>query len=375
MFLYLNSGNGHIAQATVLKEAMEKECPGIKILLVNGFKKSNILGRFCFETFYAFACNYLHGAYPLVYDCTQPHIMQAIIVFFISLTTKHYLKKLIDENEITDVVSFHFALTPTVHEITRKMKRKVNIFVFNTDPFTAHKSWCFNNSLMQFVGSDKLREYEIKECNYVPSRIKTVPHLVNSKYKTPATKEEIIELRKKFGFEQDKKIVLLAGGGEGLPGTLKIVNQWILKKGNFTVAVVCGRNRSLKHSLELLKIADPKLDLHIYGFVDYMDSLIKLSDLVVSKAGTSSIMEILSSKKPLIINSYIHNQELGNMQFVVKNHVGFYIRHSHDIYKKINELFSDDAKYSKVISRFETFRLDTDASKIVRLIVENNSGE
>lgn len=376
MFFYLNSGNGHIAQASVLKQAMEEECPGIDVRLLNGFADKNYFSKFWFETFYSFSCNYLHGAYPLVYDITQPQTMLALVKTGIAVTTRRYLEKTIIKNGITDIVSFHFGLSPSLSNIVYKLKKKginINLTVFNTDPFTCHNAWFYKYSYREFVGSDDIRNYAIQKMHCIPSRIIKVPLLVNKKFKKTVTPEEKKELRRKYGFDENKKVVLLAGGGEGLPGTRKIINHCILHKTDFTVAVVCGRNKRLQKDLELIKKTFPELDLHIYGFVDFMDTLIKLSDLVVSKAGTSSIMETLASRKPLIISSYIHNQELGNMRFVVKNKVGFFIRNPSDIFRKINELFSDEEKYMNLVKRFDTLDIDTDASKIVKLLVYNTN--
>ncbi len=376
MFFYLNSGNGHIAQASVLKQAMEEECPGIDVRLLNGFADNNYFSKFWFETFYSFSCNYLHGAYPLVYDITQPQTMLALVKTGIAVTTRRYLEKTIIKNGITDIVSFHFGLSPSLSNIVFKLKKKginINLTVFNTDPFTCHNAWFYKYSYREFVGSDDVRNYAIQKMHCIPSRIIKVPLLVDKRFKQKVTDDEKKSLRRKYGFDENKKVVLLAGGGEGLPGTRKIINHCILHKTEFTVAVVCGRNKRLQKDLELIKKTFPELDLHVFGFVDFMDSLIKLSDLVVSKAGTSSILEILSSGKPLIISSYIHNQELGNMRFVVQNKVGFFIRNPSDIFRKIHELFSDEEKYMNLVKRFDTLDIDTDASKIVKLLVYNTN--
>jgi processive 1,2-diacylglycerol beta-glucosyltransferase/1,2-diacylglycerol 3-beta-galactosyltransferase len=39
--------------------------------------------------------------------------------------------------------------------------------------------------------------------------------------------------------------------------------------------------------------------------------------------------------KPLIISTYIHGQELGNMRFVVKSGAGWFIQKPKDIFKKL----------------------------------------
>jgi len=370
MFLYLNTGNGHIAQARVLKKAMEEYDPSIPVELVYGFDQKDKTAKIFFEKGYALACNYVHGAFPLLYDVGQNRQILTFFSSLISIFTEHYIRTQILKRNITDVVSFHFALTPAAYNAVRKINRKVNLTVAVTDPFTGPNAWFYQKNADFLVASDEMKNVAIKDNNVESSHVHIVPVLVDKKFRKYVTEEEKRALRREYGFDEQKKVVLLAGGGEGLPGALKIINQCVLHKADFSIAVVCGRNTAMKQSLEILAKTYTHLDLHVYGFVKFMDSLIKLSDLIVSKAGTSTVMEIVASHKPLIISNYIHNQELGNMQFVVHNHVGYYIRHSADIYAKIEEIFNSEDTYNKATHSFGTLKLDTDAEKIVRYILE-----
>ena len=106
--------------------------------------------------------------------------------------------------------------------------------------------------------------------------------------------------------------------------------------------------------LESLKKLNPWLDLHVYGFIDYLDELVKLSDCVVMKAGPATLLEVLSCKKPVIICRYIHNQEKGNMMFAVDNKVGYFIQRPSKIYDKVEELLNDEKFDEKMEKNFET---------------------
>ncbi len=155
----------------------------------------------------------------------------------------------------------------------------------------------------------------------------------------------------------------MVGGGDGLPGAVDIVNKCVLKKAKFAVAVVCGKDMGKYAYLESLSRLYPKLDLHVYGFVNYLDELIKLSDCVVMKAGPATLLEALSCRKPIIISRYIHNQELGNMRFAVQNKVGWFIQKPSKIYDKIEELLNDE-KFD------DRLTFDTDSGKIAKLLLD-----
>ncbi|MEI7562257.1 MAG: hypothetical protein WCJ39_00620 [bacterium] len=49
------------------------------------------------------------------------------------------------------------------------------------------------------------------------------------------------------------------------------------------VLIVCGRNKRLATQAQKIKDSYPHLSLHIYGFVDNVDALINISDIVLTK--------------------------------------------------------------------------------------------
>ena len=369
MFIYLNTGNGHIAQARVLRDAMLEYDPSVQIEMQNGFSEKEHISHKLLEKSYGLACNYIHGAWPVIYGLGKYPAFQKLVRYSIKFQSLGRLKKLIREKKITDVVSFHFALSPSIYDAIKAVDKNIRLTVIATDPFTGPHAWFYNKKLDYIVYSEEFRQFAVQKCQVPPENVRVMPFLLNKKYRTVVSDSEKLALRQKFGFDPNKKLVLLAGGGEGLPGTLKIINQCILHKADFSVAVVCGRNKPLRRSLNILAKANSRLDLHVFGFVDFMDSLIKMSDLVVSKAGASTVMEIVSLRKPVIINTYIHGQELGDMRFVVRNKAGFFIRHSADIFRKINEIFSSDESYRSCTDRCH-LSLDTDVSKIVKYLLE-----
>ncbi|MCH5290772.1 MAG: hypothetical protein J1D88_03305 [Treponema sp.] len=369
MILYLNTGNGHLAQARVLEQAINEVAPSVRVSLVNGFARNNRFASLIFEKFYFFACNFIPGLFPLIYDISQPRAMQSLLCGLVGLKTTRHMIQLIQKNSVTDIVSMHFALTPFARRAITRLHKKINLTVHCTDPFTGPNSWFFEKNVDYLVSSEEFRQVAITRNQIPPEKVHVMPFLLDKKFHVPVCDAEKRALRRQFGFDENRRVVLIAGGGEGLPGSMKIVNQCILHRAKFSVAVVCGRNKALLNSLRILKKTS-RLDLHVYGFVNCMDSLIKLSDVVVSKAGTSSVLEVLSSHKPVIISRYIHNQELGNMRFVVNNHVGSFIRHSSQIYKKLAQMLQSDESYERAAGRFHGLDLDFDAHKTARYILE-----
>lgn len=372
LFLYLTTGAGHISTARVLKEQILKQNPDAEVVMVNGFDKANILGKVGFELLYFWATNFFHGLFPLIYDISQRRFFVTLVSKLMRFHTVHYLKKVFKREQPTDIVSFHFALSPFAKSAVIRLHKKVNITVMVTDPFTVPNAWFWDRSLDYLVYSEEAKQTGIAQ--KVPAeQITVVPFVMNPKFQEPFDSKDILALRKKHGFDQSKKTVLLVGGGDGLPGAVDIVNKCVLRKARFSIAVVCGKDMGKYAYLESLKRLYPKLDLHVYGFVNYLDELIKLSDCVVMKAGPATLLEALSCRKPIIISRYIHNQELGNMRFAVQNKVGWFIQKPAKIYDKIEEIFEDNDFDSRMAKNFDALKIDADSSKIAKLLLDKGA--
>ena len=369
LFLYLNTGAGHISAAKVLAQAMKEEDPSVEIEMKLGFKKNGI-SRVFFEKGYNYACNYFHGAFPLLYDLGEYRFVQSLLHFFVGTETRRYLRKLILKEHPTDIVCFHFGVTPFVKTVLKNIPWKINFTVIVTDPFTLPKAWFYERDVNYFVYSEDAKQVAVTKCGVPEKNVKVIPFLMNQKFAKQYPADKIRELKIKHGFNPDKKIVLLVGGGEGLPGASEIINQCILHHSNFSIAVICGKDKVKKANFEVLSKTYPKLDLHVYGFVDFLEELVKICDCAVIKAGPATLMEVLSCRKPVIICKYIHNQELGNMRFAVKHRVGWFIRRPKYIFKKINELLNDENFEENMKTRFDSISLDTDASKVAKLLFQ-----
>lgn len=369
MLLYLNTGGGHLAPAKVLKSHIERLYPDATVQLVNGFDKANFVSKLVFEKGYHSMCTVTPGLWRIVYELGQTNTVQKITQKFLNPQTSHYLKEKIIKDDITDIISFHFALTPSAKTAIRKSGKKVNLSVVVTDPFTAPSTWFFTKGIKTYVASQQVKDFAIKKCKFNTDDIEFMPFLINEKFLQKVDHDDVDKLREKYGIPKDKRVVLIAGGGEGLPGTLNIITEFVAKKVDFSVIVVCGRGKKTRKTLEMLKKVHPKMNLFVFGFVTFLDELVKLSDCAIIKGGTSTVLEMLAANTPVILSTFIHGQELGNVRFVYENNAGWFIQKPKDISNKIFKLFSDDEYYSSVKKQTENLNLNTDCTEFVHRIM------
>ncbi|MBE6349608.1 MAG: hypothetical protein E7062_02490 [Spirochaetaceae bacterium] len=362
LFLYLDTGAGHISTAKILKSAIEKNYPNDKVFLLNGFHKNQIIAKSIFEKGYRASCNFLPGAYSLAFELQKSRFTIDTLKHTFSLQSAHHIQKKIQEYGITDVVNFHFLLTYPAKLAIRKCNKTIPLSVVVSDPFSAPTIWFHFRDVHYLVSSQQAKTIALKQ--KVPERyIHLMPLIINEKFAFPYTQNEVSSLRKKHGIHPTKKMILLVGGGEGLPGAIEIIKEAIKHQSEFGIIMVCGRDKVTYKLLETLQKAHPHLDLHLYGFVTYLDELIKVCDCAVIKAGPATLLEIVLSKKPVIICKYMP-QEIGNVHFATNNKIGWFIQNPKEIYTKIHALFSDESYYNKIQQNMKSLSLDTDITRI-----------
>jgi processive 1,2-diacylglycerol beta-glucosyltransferase len=77
----------------------------------------------------------------------------------------------------------------------------------------------------------------------------------------------------------------------------------------------------------------------VLGYIDYMDSLITASDLVVTKAGGLIISEVMARGIPLIVIDPILGHEEWNADFVVNSGSGMQLRMPASVPDAVRRIF------------------------------------
>jgi len=358
LFLYLKTGGGHLAPARSLANYIHTQHGDkatvnlydgfngvngwVKAIIEDGYRQSQSKAVWVFEALYAF------NKIPFV-----AHLTAMIVSFFVL----PHLQNQILKDRPQRIVVFHFFLIRPVMKIIKKNGLDIPVLVVVTDPFTAHPIWFLDKRPRFIVFSDRLRDYCVKKVGLHESSIKVFPFILDEKFTRPLPAVLARSMKENLGFDPDKRLVLILGGGDGIPRGKKILRKFLLHNPGAEVAIVCGKNQELYKKAWKIKSKHQFEGLKIYGFVDFVYELINMADVVVTKCGASTFMEILISGKVPIINNYIWEQEKGNMEFVCQNAMGIYEKDLSRLPLRINELIADHQVYNVYKSNIEKQKL------------------
>ncbi len=122
--------------------------------------------------------------------------------------------------------------------------------------------------------------------------------------------------RAAHGLRDDLPMALLLSGGEGgglLDRTARAIAQ---AKLPLQLVVVCGRNQALYHALGKA-IGSPTT--HVLGFVDDVPEWMGAADILITKAGSTTLAEGFVAGLPIIIFDALPGQEEGPRNYAVKH--------------------------------------------------------
>ncbi|GMA99842.1 glycosyltransferase [Pelosinus sp. IPA-1] len=343
MFAISDTGGGHRSAATSIIAAFDKE-QSIQSTIVDFLRTTNFPG--------------LKKA-PEIYDyCSRNHVWLNNLFFKetnsisrINALTKivysqsHYsIKRAIADSQPDAVVAVHPLVIGLLQQTRKKLRATWPIIAVITDLVTIHASWATPGADLYLVPTKEafqsLIKYGIPYSQIIYTGFPVHPKFSNSKLSKKQACDEL-------GIKNEPFTILLAGGGVGAGN----MGDWVhtLKKQcpDKQILVIAGNNKDLYDELNNPKIHSDRL--HVYGFVNNMETLMAASDVIVSKAGPGTLMEGVSMKKKLIVTEAIGIQETGNIEFVNRNQLGYHCPTPSEACTIINEM-AIFASYSNVMT-------------------------
>src|SRR6185369_1405285 len=156
---------------------------------------------------------------------------------------------------------------------------------------------------------------------------------VSAKFNTPVDPALV---RKRMGLRDDLPVLLVLGGGFGIGPVAEVLTEINKLPQIVQVVVVCGRNEELRRELALQERRQP----HILGFVNNMQELMAVADLVISKPGGLTSSEALAMGKPIFVLNPIPGQEAANSDFLLEHGAAMKANRVEDLPFRLEKLLS-----------------------------------
>ena len=113
-----------------------------------------------------------------------------------------------------------------------------------------------------------------------------------------------IFLSKKLGLNPNLFTVFLATGGNGAHNHFDLLPALLPHADRVQAIVICGRNKPAYNELLQWRSTHPDFNLFIEGYSEIVHLLMQVSDVIVTRGGTTTCAKALHFRCPIIFNAF-----------------------------------------------------------------------
>ncbi len=325
LFLFSDTGGGHRSATEAIIEALHIEFGDrVTTEMVDIFKQYAPLPLNRFPKWYPYMVR-VPEIWGFGYRLSDGHGRARLITNTFWPYVRRAAHRLIRGHPCDLMVSVHpLAAAPVLKALGKNRPPFVTVV---TDMVTVHALWYHRLTDLCLVATDEARRRAMR-CGLSSEQVHVVGMPVADRFCQPPGNKS--ELRQRLGWPQDRPVIILVGGGEGMGPLEATANAIAAANLHTTLVVITGRNHHLKTRLEK-QSRDWPIPAYIYGFVREMPDFMRAADILVTKAGPGTISEALNAGLPMVLYSRLPGQEDGNITYVVDEGAGIWAPHSDQI--------------------------------------------
>jgi len=343
LIIYATAGEGHKRAAFAIKDAFDKLNPkDAQIKIIDVLDYTNTFFKRSYLAVYIFMVTYIPRIWGMFYYVLDWKWMYSFVKvarrLVNSINAKPFEEFLCKFNPDV-VISTHFLVGEVISDLKKKDRLKTKLITCITD-FRMHSFWFSKETDFFCVGFSETKMDLVKKWGIPAERMQILGIPTNPKFYEHKKKEELCS---KLHISKDLFTVLITGGGFGVGPIMALVETLVKIDKPLQVLTVCGHNKNLKEKIDKLVLENRKSEVVIknYGFVDFVDELMTVSDMAVTKAGGLICSEALARELPLIIIAPIPGQEGRNCRLLLLNNAAFKLNKPRRIKKIVQNIYRD----------------------------------
>jgi processive 1,2-diacylglycerol beta-glucosyltransferase len=312
----VTAGAGHLQAAAALEEAWGNLRPRDIVEKLDVLDFTPKLYRKFYIESYVTMIEHAPELWAHVFKKTDnPTLVRKLTRFrsvLAQMTTTKFARR-IEESEPEVVLCTHYLPLEILGRVTTKNGTGDSTFIVSTvTDFEAHALWMEASVDLYCVAAEETKARLVAR-GAPPDIVAATGIPISTRF---SSRLNVAALRKRFGLRDDLHTLLVLSGGFGMGPLGEILTELNKLSRPVQILVVCGRNDELRRELAILERRQPT---HLFGFVQNMQELMAVADLVITKPGGLTSSEALAMGKPLFILNPIPGQEAANSDFLLQN--------------------------------------------------------
>ncbi|MDD5449004.1 MAG: glycosyltransferase [Candidatus Omnitrophica bacterium] len=378
LIVYATAGEGHKRAAFAIKNALDcLSPPDTQIKIIDALHYTTNFFKRSYARTYLFVVLRMPAIWGFFYYCLDIRQLFPFVRIARRLVNKNNARALEDlllEYNPDIVISTHFLTGEVISRLKKENRFKTMLITCVTD-FRMHSFWFSRETDHFCVSFNETRQDLIKKWGVSVENIHVLGMPIHPKFYEQKEKKAVCD---KLNISPDMFTVLITGGGFGV-GPIEALVKALIKSGlQLQILIVCGHNAALRARLDKLTTNEseasrrgqrPTTRLNTFGFIDYIDELMSVSDVSITKAGGLISSEAVAKELPLIIISPIPGQESRNCRLLIKNGAAFRINEAQEAVKIIKDIFHDANLLKQMKENIRKIKKENPAAAIARFVV------
>lgn len=317
LILYADAGFGHRSAAIAIQQALQISHPDdCEVELLNPLEdeRTPTLLRES-QSDYDRILKSMPELYRVGYEASDSSLPVALMDGAFILMLYDVMSDLIKDHEPDAIVTTYPAYQAPLDALFLVRNQRVPLLTVVTDLVSTHRTW-FNPGVdLCMVPTEEVKQLALNAM-LSEQQIKITGIPVSPAFSLGSvSRQEVLD---SLGLSQDLFTLLILGSKriEGMPEILNGINHSALP---VQLILVAGGDDDLYQRFQNEAWHVP---VKVLNFVENVPQLMRVSDMLICKAGGLAVSEALASGKPMALVNVLPGQEAGNAQYVVEHGAG-----------------------------------------------------
>lgn len=363
ILMYISEVSGHHSATLAIEKALRILQPKVEILNINAFNYTNPISEKIINRLYMSVIKMTPQIWNYLYD--NPKVVQKLekLKKSIHKFNSPKLKNLFDEFRPDVVVCTQAFPCGMVADYKETYRSSLPLVAVLTD-YTPHSFWIYD-AVDYYISPTEDISLRLAKKGVALEKIKPLGIPFDPKFNEQVDKNKIY---RKFKLAPYLSTILIMGGGQGLGPIKTIVKSLEKVKRELQEIVVTGTNKSLYNSLKE-KVKKFKKKILLFGYVNNINELMAISNIIITKPGGVTTAEVLTKKIPMVIVKPIPGQEENNTEYLTEKGAAIKISRPKQINLIVEDLLVNKDKLKAISLAIDSISKPNASMEIAKLLL------
>jgi processive 1,2-diacylglycerol beta-glucosyltransferase len=368
LLLYASAGAGHRSACAAIQRSIVDLSPAAYVKMIDIL---DYMPKFIAQIYsqgYVFVASRYPMIWYLMYESGSDLAKYKPFSFWEKLLWKSAMKplfELLQYERPSHIVSAHFLSSWAAGRYKWKYDSRCVVSTVVTD-YGVHPVWITPGQDYVFVATEQIQAELAPFARHLGTdRILPLGIPIHPNF---ARRKDIDPLRAKYKLDPDRYTVLILGGMFG-SRNIKDILFWLAEcRTRLQLILVAGRHYPIMENIKD-RMVERDIKYEIFGYIDFMDELMAVSDLAITKAGALTTSECLAQSLPMIIFRPYPGQEVRNCDYFLEQGVAVRVDQLSGLTYKVDKILGDPARLTAMRNRANEIARPDSSNKIAKILL------